>query len=843
MVCQYSSTQLAATNEHIARFCLLEQHLPQGANHPFAKTMLAHFNKLHSPIHAVHQYPLLSQQSSRFTDAGWSTIDICRNLWDLWSDKDFTPPLLRRSLDTVEPFDEWEEFSLYAGHYFLLVASNTKSERPADTATAENSTPDARDMNNFNALTIHGPSTDFPLTLRRFGAAFSMGQDGNVAFHGGQGLNQRLKSMDVLRRKDSTPDVEPIEPSSVPQARVCHTITSISNTQALLVGGRASPLQAMVDCWINKSGEWQLAEELTPARFRHSSTKVKIPLKDSEIEGVLVFGGKTSDGKVLGDWCMWTLDEGWRIIPVVGPRPPARFGAAISTMGVTRQSWGLLCGGMDDSGTVFDDIWDWKIDAASAGDLQLTFVDRTNDTQQTTAHGRIGASLLPFGQSLLLIGGVSKKEILPLAENFLAIFNGCGTPLQIAKANITIPDSAYPLLVGFSGAAISADEIVIAGGGAVCFAMGSFWNEELFSIRSSDLPEPQPWSVAICHPDLTAQVQPPRKAALINDKGKGKGKNRVKDKNKAENRNAVRPTITIIPRLRIKSSNDFDQIFASSKPVTLEGLDIGPCTSLWTLDYLKEKIGPDRILVVHECSNDQMTFKSENLQYVEKSVGEFLDSMMAGSKTSLCAVSTSQSNQLPTKLEEDFPTIAAEFQLPDSLASIKENHHSSPLEISGPASLWLHYDVLANLICQVRGTRTLHLYPPSDAKHLEFPAGRSSSSINVTSTNPKLRYTHPHIASLVPGDILFIPPMWAHAAMPSDDISVAVNVFWKSLSDGHSRDTDVYGNRDLQAYETGRMDVEKILKAFEHLPADLSRSYLDRLVGELQDKADKIGEK
>jgi tRNA wybutosine-synthesizing protein 4 len=809
--------------------------------------MLAHFNKLHSPIHAVHQYPLLSQQSSRFVDAGWPTIDICRNLWDLWSDKEFTPPPLRRSLDTVEPFDEWEEFSLYAGHYFLLVASNTKPERPAVTVAPEKSTPDTGDMNRFGALTIHHPSVNFPLTLRRFGAAFSMGQDDHVAFHGGQGLNQRLRSMDILRRKESTPNVKPIEPSSVPQARVCHTITSISDTQALLVGGRTSPSQALADCWINKSGEWQLAEELTPARFRHSSTKVKFPLKDSEIDGVLVFGGKTSDGKVLEDWCIWIPDKGWRKVPVVGSRPSARFGAAISTMGVTRQDWGLLCGGVDDSGTVLDDIWHWKIDAASAGDLQLTFVDRTNDVQHTTSksvHGRIGASLLPFGQSLLLIGGVSKKEILPLAENFLAISNGTGTSLQIAKANITIPKSVYPLLVGFSGAAISADEIIIAGGGAVCFAMGSFWNEELFSIRSANLSEPQPWSVTVHHPELTAQVQPPRQAAYIKGKGKGKSKNRVKGKNQAKNLDAVRPTITIIPRLKIKSSNDFAQLLESSKPAILEGLVIGPCTSLWTLDYLKEKIGPDRELVVSECSSDQMTFKSENFQCVEKSVGNLLDSIIAGSKTQLCSVSASQPNQLPTKLEEDFPTIAADFQLPDLLASIKENYHSSPLRISGPASLWLHYDVLANLIFQVRGTKTHQLYPPSDVKYLEFPPGRSSSDIDVlTSTNPKLRHTHPHIASLAPGDILFIPPMWAHTATPSEGISVAVNVFWKNLGDGCVKGIDVYGNRDLQAYETGRTDVEKILKAFENLPAELSRFYLDRLVGELQENIDKMGEK
>jgi tRNA wybutosine-synthesizing protein 4 len=807
--------------------------------------MLAHFNKLHSPIHAVHQYPLLSQQSSRFTGSGWSNIDICRNLWDLWSDNEFTPPLLRRSLDEIEPFDEWEEFSLYAGHYFLLVASNTKLERPVETAAASRSTPDTQDTSTCSVFTAYGPSANFPWTMRRFGAAFSMGQD--IAFHGGQGLNQRLKSMDLLRREVSTPNIEPIEPSSVPQARVCHTITSISDTQALLVGGRTSPSQALADCWTNKSGEWQQVEELAPPRFRHSSTKVNIPSMDSESHGVLVFGGKTSDGKVLEEWCIWIPDKGWRKVPVTGPRPLARFGAAISTMGVTQQNWGLLCGGMDESGTVLDDIWQWKIDAAPAGNLQLTFMDRTNDIQGTSStlvHGRIGASLLPFGSSLLLIGGVSKKEILPLAENFLAISSGSGTPLHVATANILIPELAYPLLVGFSAAAISADEIVVAGGGAVCFAMGSFWNEGFFSIRHADLPEPQPWSVEVYHPELTAQVQPNKQASSVKGKGKGKSKGRVKGRNQTRTQDAVGPTITPITRLNPKSSDDFNQLVAFSKPVVLEGLDIGPCTSLWTLDYLKEKIGLNREFSIHECNSDRSSFQDNNPKHVKKSLVDFLDDVTRGSKAYLHAASAGQPNDLPTKLEDDFPTIAADFVLPEILLSVKENYYSSPLQISGPVTSWLHYDVLANLICQVRGTQMLQLYHPSDAKYLDFPPGGSRSKKDVlTAANSDLRHPHPHIAKLSPGDILFIPPIWAHTSTPSEGVNVAVNVLWKSLGEGYTAGKDVYGDRDLQAYENGRRDVENISNAFEHLPVDISKFYLDRLVGELAEKADKFGEK
>jgi tRNA wybutosine-synthesizing protein 4 len=72
---------------------------------------------------------------------------------------------------------------------------------------------------------------------------------------------------------------------------------------------------------------------------------------------------------------------------------------------------------------------------------------------------------------------------------------------------------------------------------------------------------------------------------------------------------------------------------------------------------------------------------------------------------------------------------------------------------------------------------------------------------------------------------------------------VAVNVFWKGLERGYAAGKDVYGNRDLQAYENGRRDVEKIVKAFKDLPVDVSKFYLERLAGEILERSEKLEEK
>ncbi|KAF2492014.1 Clavaminate synthase-like protein [Lophium mytilinum] len=303
------------------------------------------------------------------------------------------------------------------------------------------------------------------------------------------------------------------------------------------------------------------------------------------------------------------------------------------------------------------------------------------------------------------------------------------------------------------------------------------------------------------------------------------------------------PRVESIRRVRITSESEFRDIVASLGPCVLEGLDMGSCTHQWTPEYLEQKVGTDRSVIIHSCEADRLTFRTKNFTYVKKPFGEFIRGVCQGEKSYLRSVSTSQPGKHPTILERDFPGIAGDFQLPEALSPVRETMHSSPLRVSGPVTLWLHFDVLANVLCQIRGTKTLRLYPPSDAMHLEFPPGGSSSNIDVfTHDHPSIALTHPQDALLCPGDVLFIPPMWSHTARPMAGMSVAVNVFFRNLEQKYyAVGRDVYGNRDLQAYESGRKEIEKMAKAFEGMPTEIAKFYLERLAAELKGKAQEFG--
>lgn len=812
------------------RFCLLEQYLPDGKEHPFAQKMICHFNNLQTPLRSIHQYPQLADQEGRFLGAGWSSVSV-RNLWDLWSDDSFVSPDRRLALNDVEPFDEWEEFVLFASHYFLLLAANT--------STSTGSSPSyLGHLRDPNYLALANLLAEVPLRLhceafpsshrRRFGALTPLSRN-TFGYHGGLGLQTRLSKTDVymlpgLDHLDSAniaaieekrKQLESIEP------RMCHTITS-DRLGFLVAGGRASPDHAFQDCWLSRKNNWQRVEDLPTPLFRHCATTIALENPSHSTDNaLLIYGGKTGAGHISDQWLLWRKGFGWVTIPATGDGLKPRFGAVMQETGFRR---GILLGGMANDGKILSEAWEWAISSdTSALSISLSrLILSQPDTHRVL--GRLGASLIKSTFGVLLVGGVS-TSLIPQSNEVIKIFpentdDGQKSIWKWTPVDISTTGQR-PLLIGHTTFA-SADAVDVLGGGAVCFSFGTFWNEIILSMSSCDR-APRPLIKVI-----TQEPEP-----FSERKPTG---------------NILTPSrlVGTVPRDdQIQSSKDFEQILNDGRPVIMRNLDLGLCMADWTLKYLTAKIGGDRAIVVHEASGKYMDFQLKNFKYAKKPFKDFVDEIIGGSPQYLRSLSSEKPAGKPADISVDFPEIASSFGLPPQLDIVKQRVHSSVLRISGPVTMWLHYDVMANVLCQIHGTKRLILYPPSDVSLFSIPPGASSSSINCFDTGPdrhsSLTLAHPQEALLQPGDVLFIPPLWLHTASPVDNVSISVNVFFRNMDAGYAPGRDVYGNRDLQAYEKGRRDIEKISKSFDKLPEDMGKFYLERLVDELKEKAQRYG--
>lgn len=534
------------------------------------------FLKLQCPLHSVHKYPSLRQQEQRFRGSGWTNAKAT-NLWELWNDPTFVTEDERLSLDSIEAFDEWEEFALFASHHFLLSASIRKT-------TAESEPPDG----SGEALIEPSPLALIPLcspkitSKRRFGAILPTSAN-TFGLHGGLGQQTRLSSTDeytVSKSKTASGEMPPLDV----EPRLCHTITQFYGQDCLLVGGRAAPKKVMADCWLRHSGRWNRTDNLPTPLYRHCATAVNLGGNDAY---VLIYGGKTNNGDVSGTWFLWNVSKGWQEATVANQSPIARFGASI--VNIDGQS-GVVFGGMSRYAVVLDDFWTWKLVKSSDGRIH---VELNNLTETICASspldkwlGRFGASITTTARGCFIIGGVAKHCCIPQAYEIMLLNKNALDGLVLAP-NIPLLTAVgldlesigpRPLLVGHSSCKVGDDDVLIVGGGALCFSFGIYWNESTWLLQSAKSKAINGWS--LCEPSTNGQD-----ANLLEE---------VSTTTVDERPNANSPGIEIIPRINISTPQEFQRVVDKAKPVILSGLDLGSCVKTWRKEYLEKAIGRDR---------------------------------------------------------------------------------------------------------------------------------------------------------------------------------------------------------------------------------------------------------
>ncbi|KAI1412461.1 LCM-domain-containing protein [Hypoxylon sp. FL1857] len=822
-----------------AEFCLLEQIIPDGEDHPFAKTMLGHFEKLKTPLKSVFTYPNLNAQRDRFIKRGWPQVDVS-TLWEIWSSDRWLSADARKRLDAIEPFDEWEEFALFAGHYCVVIA-RTNLDGIQTVPTSDQRLE--RLKNEVLAVSSSVNFSEYSGTRgqRRFGAAMKLKNHLGEEFLAntfGLGPNSRLRSYDLYTREPPMQDIKAHHTG--PSSRMCHTITDLGCYGNLLAGGRTSPSSALQDCWLfdKRTNKWEQVDDLPLPIYRHGVTRL------GRSNMALLIGGKSDSSTIFSGCLLYRPCSGWIECEILGPNYTPAFGALLlgfqeatrSPTGNGVEFHGILAGGISQDGIIADQILRWVLTLPEDSKPTISFIALSNleclDSSGQAVDSlnnpdslinRLGASgfISPEGY-LCLVGGIIANNIIP-RDLDIQIINVSGSHYKI-HSTLSITTLPRPLLVGVSIEATNGGEFVVMGGGATCFSMGTFWNKGCYTLRYThthmhEIPatNDRRWNLSKMV-EIIEETEHQNGSAISSNK---------------------RPAVKVdIPRIQVSTATAFLAVMKAGKPVVIEASELGSCVKTWSSDYIVKQLGSDREVVVHEANSPKMDFNSKNFTYVTKKLGDTMQEIANGHRLYLRALSEEHPSDQPANIKVDFPQLAGDFQLPDSLSFVEENEFSSVLRITGPVNMWLHYDVMANVYCQIVGSKRFILFPPSDVTRLSFAPGSSSSSIDVFSEleSPSLAETHPHETVLKPGDILFLPPLWMHTATPLSNLGVAINVFFRNLDNGYSAGRDVYGNRDLAAYEKGRQDVARVANAFSKLPLDMRDFYIKRLAHELAEK-------
>ncbi|KAK6165655.1 hypothetical protein SNE40_022541 [Patella caerulea] len=287
------------------------------------------------------------------------------------------------------------------------------------------------------------------------------------------------------------------------------------------------------------------------------------------------------------------------------------------------------------------------------------------------------------------------------------------------------------------------------------------------------------------------------------------------------------------------------EIYPQRRPVVLKGLDIGPCTRKWTVDYLS-KVGGSSEVKLHVCKTTQMDFISKNFLYrslpfdvfVKRAAEEihqeyFLDE---NEKYYLRALGGDPRKDV-ADIKQQFPQLATDINFPN----LFEEHQffSSVLRIASKSTqLWTHYDIMDNMLIQVSGEKRVVLFNPTDADYL-YLNGDKSEVLDIDNPdidrygefNKAVRYE----CILQPGDVLFIPALWFHNVI-SLDFGIAVNVFWKHLDDVMYDKKDPYGNKDPLPAQRATQILDRALKTLDELPEEYRNFFARRLISRIEKK-------
>ncbi|KAM9602266.1 tRNA wybutosine-synthesizing protein 4 isoform 1-T1 [Morphnus guianensis] len=475
--------------EHFSQACFLlyEQMHPED---PFGRVMQQHFSQLNSVLHSLAQYPDCEAQQRRFFEKGWTECSV------MDMNEFFTcciPEDEQQRVQALEPFDEYEEWHLKCSHYFVLTAS--KGMEPSWTPLLSNMTVPHHDetVRMAGSITAAVCAMHSEISgLRRYGHHSVLIKPNVILTTGGfgeeDGQHCRMRNFHVLIKHAGywkAGCVKKENPDKRWDERLYHTVSCLSNSLALVVGGRTSPSSAGLGMlWLkfpetcNASDPNDITVELVslqpaaePAalRWRHSTTEVIFKGE----KYLFLYGGRSAMEPVLGDWYfLHAQDLSCTVIPVEGPVPESRHShSACSWKGGV-----LIAGGLGAAeqplGSVFflrelEHGFQWQ-----AVETHPPLIPRYSHT----AHVHDG--------KLLLVGGVWFHSSSVPGITVIDLMTGL-----CLDYTINVEHLEWPLMLHNHSSVFlpNEKELLLIGGGGNCFSFGTHLNPEPVLLSLSNI--------------------------------------------------------------------------------------------------------------------------------------------------------------------------------------------------------------------------------------------------------------------------------------------------------------------------------------------------------------------
>ncbi|NWW97331.1 TYW4 protein, partial [Caloenas nicobarica] len=479
--------QWAADHFSQACFVLYEQMHPQD---PFGRVMQQHFSQLNSALRSLAQYPDCEAQQRRFFEKGWTECSVM-DMNEFFTH--CTPQDEQQRVQALEPFDEYEEWHLKCSHYFVLTAS--KGMEPSWTPLLSNMAVPHHDGPVRTAGSIAAAVCAMPSEtsgLRRYGHHSVLIEPNMILTTGGfgeeDGQHCRVRNFHVLIKHAGHWKAVCVKKQNSGKrwdGRLYHTVSRLSNSLALVIGGRTSPSSAGLGmlwlkfpetCNVSDPDDFtvelvslQPASEPAALRWRHSATEVIFKGE----KYLFLYGGRSALEPVLGDWYFLHAKElSYTVIPVEGPVPESRHSHSAC-------SWNggvLVAGGLGAAEQPLGSVLFLRA-------LEHGFQWQTVETHPPlipryshTAHVHDG--------KLLLVGGVWFHSSSVPGITVIDLMTGL-----CLDYTINVEHLEWPLMLHNHSSVFLPEEkeLLLIGGGGNCFSFGTHLNPEPVLLSLSNI--------------------------------------------------------------------------------------------------------------------------------------------------------------------------------------------------------------------------------------------------------------------------------------------------------------------------------------------------------------------